>query len=135
MVCNRCQKRPAIIFVQRMENGQMKNEGFCLHCARELHIKPVEDLMKQPDTDSIRRSLEQIGFRTDASAQFAAVEQLTERISLEYFRRTMRLSRNSSTVYFCLIECLETELRNIKTIIEGIRYGVPADGIMEMLVI
>ena len=47
MVCNRCQKRPAIIFVQRMENGQMKNEGFCLHCARELHIKPVEDLMKQ----------------------------------------------------------------------------------------
>ena len=32
MVCNRCQKRPAIIFVQRMENGQMKNEGFCLHC-------------------------------------------------------------------------------------------------------
>ena len=38
MVCNRCQKRPAIIFVQRMENGQMKNEGFCLHCARELHI-------------------------------------------------------------------------------------------------
>ena len=47
MVCNRCQKRPAIIFVQRMENGQMKNEGFCLHCARELHLKPVEDLMKQ----------------------------------------------------------------------------------------
>ena len=45
MVCIRCQKRPAIIFVQRMENGQMKNEGYCLHCARELHIKPVEDLM------------------------------------------------------------------------------------------
>ena len=100
-----------------------------------LSREAVEDLMKQPDTDSIRRSLEQIGFRTDASAQFAAVEQLTERISLEYFRRTMRLSRNSSTVYFCLIECLETELRNIKTIIEGIRYGVPAGGIMEMLVI
>ena len=47
MVCIRCQKRPAIIFVQRMENGQMKNEGYCLRCARELHIKPVEDLMKQ----------------------------------------------------------------------------------------
>ena len=47
MVCIRCQKRPAIIFVQRMENGQMKNEGYCLHCAREMHIKPVDDLMKQ----------------------------------------------------------------------------------------
>ncbi len=47
MVCVRCKKRPAIIFVQRMENGQMKQEGYCLHCARELHIKPVDDLMKQ----------------------------------------------------------------------------------------
>ena len=47
MVCVRCKKRPAIIFVQRMENGQMKQEGYCLHCARELHIKPVEDMMKQ----------------------------------------------------------------------------------------
>ena len=47
MVCIRCQKRPAIIFIQRMDNGQMKQEGYCLHCARELHIKPVDDLMKQ----------------------------------------------------------------------------------------
>ena len=47
MVCIRCKKRPAIIFIQRMENGQMKQEGYCLHCARELHIKPVDDLMKQ----------------------------------------------------------------------------------------
>ena len=47
MVCIRCQKRPAIIFIQRMDGGQMKQEGYCLHCARELHIKPVDDLMKQ----------------------------------------------------------------------------------------
>ena len=40
MVCIRCQKRPAIIFIQRMVDGQMKQEGYCLHCARELHIKP-----------------------------------------------------------------------------------------------
>ena len=47
MLCVRCQKRPAVIFIQRMENGQTKQEGYCLHCARELHIKPVDDLMKQ----------------------------------------------------------------------------------------
>ena len=47
MLCIRCKKRPAIIFIQRMDNSQMKQEGFCLHCARELHIKPVDDLMKQ----------------------------------------------------------------------------------------
>ena len=63
MVCIRCQKRPAIIFVQRMENGQMKNEGYCLHCAREMHIKPVDDLMKQfgmsdEDMDNMENRME-----------------------------------------------------------------------------
>ncbi len=47
MVCTRCQKRPAMIFVQRIENGQPKQDGYCLHCARELHIRPVEELMKR----------------------------------------------------------------------------------------
>ena len=47
MLCNKCKKRPAIVFVQRMENGEMKNEGYCLSCARELGIKPLDDIMKQ----------------------------------------------------------------------------------------
>ncbi len=63
MVCIRCQKRPAIIFIQRMDNGQMKQEGYCLHCARELHIKPVDDLMKQfgmsdEDMDNMENRME-----------------------------------------------------------------------------
>ena len=63
MVCIRCQKRPAIIFIQRMDNGQMKQEGYCLHCARELHIKPVDDLMKQfgmsdQDLDNMENRME-----------------------------------------------------------------------------
>ena len=63
MVCIRCQKRPAIIFIQRMVDGQMKQEGYCLHCARELHIKPVDDLMKQfgmsdQDLDNMENRME-----------------------------------------------------------------------------
>ena len=63
MVCIRCQKRPARMFIQRMENGPMKQEGYCLHCARELHIKPVDDLMKQfgmseQDLDNMENRME-----------------------------------------------------------------------------
>ncbi len=49
MLCSRCQKRPAVIFIQRGDgnNTSGKPEGYCLHCARELHIKPVEDLIHQ----------------------------------------------------------------------------------------
>ena len=47
MLCVRCKKRPAVVFVQRMENGKPVQEGYCLTCARAMHIQPVDDLMKQ----------------------------------------------------------------------------------------
>lgn len=47
MMCVRCKKRPAVVFVQRMDGGETKTEGYCLTCAKELGIKPVDDLMKQ----------------------------------------------------------------------------------------
>ena len=46
-ICVRCKKRPAVVFVQRMEGSETKQEGYCLTCAKELGIKPVQDLMKQ----------------------------------------------------------------------------------------
>ncbi len=47
MLCVRCKKRPAVVFVQKMEAGEQKSEGYCLRCAREMGIKPVDDLMKR----------------------------------------------------------------------------------------
>ena len=45
LMCTRCHKRPAVIFMSRMENGQMVNEGLCLQCAKELGIPQVKDLI------------------------------------------------------------------------------------------
>ena len=33
MICSRCKKRPAVVFITRMENGQTLNDGLCLFCA------------------------------------------------------------------------------------------------------
>ena len=45
--CAKCQTNMAVIFITKIENGQSKNEGLCLKCARELHIKPVDDIIKK----------------------------------------------------------------------------------------
>ena len=37
----------AVVFVTRMEGDKTYNEGLCLQCAKELGIKPVEDLMNK----------------------------------------------------------------------------------------
>ena len=46
-MCSRCGKNVAVIFITRIEAGQTKNEGLCLKCARELHIKPVDDVINK----------------------------------------------------------------------------------------
>ena len=60
MLCTRCKKRQAVVFVQRLENGKPVQEGYCLTCARELHIQPVDDLMKRFNmTDDQLASMEE----------------------------------------------------------------------------
>ncbi len=46
-LCARCKKRMAVVFVTRIENGKTINEGICLKCARELGIKPVNDIIEK----------------------------------------------------------------------------------------
>ena len=45
MLCSRCKKRMAVVFITRMEGDKSVNEGLCLKCAKELNIKPVTDLI------------------------------------------------------------------------------------------
>ncbi len=37
----------AIVFITKVENGETKNEGLCLKCAKELHVKPVDDMLEK----------------------------------------------------------------------------------------
>ena len=37
----------AVVFVTRMENGETKNEGLCLKCAKELGIPQVNDILEK----------------------------------------------------------------------------------------
>ena len=46
-LCSRCHKNVAVIFIQKMEGGTTTSEGLCLKCAKELGIKPVEDMMQK----------------------------------------------------------------------------------------
>ena len=45
MLCSRCKKRMAVVFMTRMEGDKTINEGLCLTCAKELGVKPVNDLL------------------------------------------------------------------------------------------
>ena len=46
-LCSRCHKNVAVVFISKMEEGSASNEGYCLKCARELGLKPIDGLMRQ----------------------------------------------------------------------------------------
>ena len=47
MLCSKCGKRPAVVFVSNNNSKDAPTVGYCLTCAKELGIKPVEDLIEK----------------------------------------------------------------------------------------
>ncbi len=62
-MCSRCHKRLAVVFITKIENGETKNEGLCLRCAKELGLKPVDDILSrmgisEDDVDRLSTDME-----------------------------------------------------------------------------
>lgn len=61
MLCSRCKKRPAMVFIATDKNN-LEPQGLCLMCARELGIEPVNDIMdkmgmSEEDLEAMREQL------------------------------------------------------------------------------
>ena len=53
-ICARCKKRPATVFISKIENGSESaptQEGVCFQCAAELGIGPVNNFLKKMGID------------------------------------------------------------------------------------
>ena len=56
--CSRCKKRLAVIFVTKVEGGEKKTEGYCLHCAKELGL-PINGVLG-PNAEKLGLSPDQL---------------------------------------------------------------------------
>ena len=45
ILCCKCKKRPAMLFVAKFDGKEMVNEGYCLKCASELGLPQVQSMM------------------------------------------------------------------------------------------
>ncbi len=46
-LCSRCKKRPAVVFVSDAANPSQEPQGLCIVCAKELGIRPIDDMLKK----------------------------------------------------------------------------------------
>ena len=45
-LCSKCNKRPAVVFLAEQNSPTSAPQGLCLVCAKQMGIKPVDDLLK-----------------------------------------------------------------------------------------
>lgn len=64
-MCVRCGKRPAVVFVQKMEGDEVTPEGYCIQCAKELNIGPIRQMI-----DKLGLSDEDLETASEQMSQF-----------------------------------------------------------------
>ncbi len=47
MLCSRCNKNQAVIFITKLEGEKQTNEGLCLACAKAMGIAPINKFVEQ----------------------------------------------------------------------------------------
>ncbi|MGN0446676.1 MAG: AAA family ATPase, partial [Acutalibacteraceae bacterium] len=71
VLCCRCHKNPAVIFISQVNAEQQEPQGYCIKCAMELNIGPVRQIMdnmgmSEDDVDQISDQINSmLGFNGD----------------------------------------------------------------------
>ncbi len=79
MLCSECNKNTAVLFINKVENGQTSLEGLCYECAKKKGINPLEVLSKQNDI----LSKDKINI-SDVTKQFETIfKDIAENINFE----------------------------------------------------
>lgn len=47
MLCSRCKKRQAVVFISTIQGNEKRDEGLCLICAKELGVPQVNDYLEK----------------------------------------------------------------------------------------
>lgn len=87
MLCTRCGKRPAVVFVTNNNSKEAPTVGYCLSCAKELGIKPVEDLISKMGISD--EDLEAVQDQMNTLMQGGDMSQLMEQLGADNLAEQM----------------------------------------------
>ena len=86
MICSKCGKRPAVVFVSN-NTGEAPTKGYCLTCAKEMGIKPVEDLINKMGLSD--DDLETVQDQMDSLMSEGGMKELMENMNVENLAEQM----------------------------------------------
>lgn len=65
VMCSRCKKRPAVVFISKIVDGKPVPDGLCFKCALELNVGPIKQMMEsmgvtEDDFNALTEQIEDI---------------------------------------------------------------------------
>ncbi len=90
MLCSRCGKRQAVVFVSN-NTKDAQTVGYCLSCAKELGIKPVEDIISKMGItdDDLENVQEQMNALMQNMGEDGDMSQLLEQLGADNLAEQM----------------------------------------------
>jgi len=91
MLCSRCGKRPAVVFVSTNNPQDEATKGYCLTCAKELGIKPVEDLINKMgiSDDDLENVQDQMDSLMENMGENGDLSQLMQQLGADNLAESM----------------------------------------------
>ena len=91
MLCSRCGKRPAVVFVSTNNPQDEATKGYCLTCAKELGIKPVEDLINKMgiSDDDLENVQDQMDSLMQNMGENGDISQLMQQLGADNLAESM----------------------------------------------
>lgn len=83
MLCSDCKKNVAVIYINKMIDGQMKTEGLCIPCAKKRGLAPMDQILQQSgmnpeDFENINEQLQEVMGDMDMSQISEIVENIED---------------------------------------------------------
>lgn len=92
----------------------------------------IERLLAAPDAEAFQRLIQ--GTRAAVLSGLPFIEHSAARYRLRLSRQAFQLTRSPAVAFLAFLTVRQIELANVLSIVEGVRYSVPADEIRTLLV-
>ena len=97
--------------------------------------RELEDMIDHCNAEEFMERLARSAYHNYLdSSNFAYIEYHAQSINYNLNKRHMMFSTNPDIVLIAYLVLSETEIQNVVDIIEGVRYGIPADKINRLLI-
>ncbi len=102
----------------------------------KLPLKALDEAVSSKSSDAFKQVISKSVYGEDIKdIDKYFIENKTDKIRYHKFKRQLRLSTSAPVVLFTLFELFEIELENVTSIVEGIRYKLPAQEIEKLLIV